>query len=250
VPAFKAHRDLEFEQVEKYVARAPALLLPPGWRDWPKGHPPLKHKLPIDDELPRLSSGRKKILSAGEVRIRHSKIYWPSHEIAIRLQLTWYAKAEFQDSIAYAANEAPLARRRFDHLSSIDKSLDEYFSLTPRDTEVRSAAELVRTAKARVSSELRAIRSPQGGKPAQNWKAWFVVRLAGFWHIITGEQPSSSPDGVFAELVSAAWNSLHSNIPEIKWDTFVRRFAGSANLDELLRTAVIASICAHRLWQL
>src|SRR6478609_8399055 len=92
--------DLDFKQVEKYVRQAPALLLPTGWRDWPNGRPPLKHKLLIDDELDRLSRGPNRILSADEVRARHSEIYWPSHEIAIRAQLVWYADFEFIDSIA------------------------------------------------------------------------------------------------------------------------------------------------------
>jgi hypothetical protein len=112
------------------------------------------------------------------------------------------------------------------------------------DTDIRSAAELVRNAQARVSSKLR-----KGGKPAQNWKAWFVFRIAAFWHIVMGKQPSSSPDGAFAQLVCAAWNSLHPKIQEIKWDTYVRRFATSATLREALETASIATAYARRILQ-
>ena len=91
MPRAKAYKpDLDFKRVEKYVRRAPALLLPTGWRDWLNGLPPLKHKLPIDDELAQLPSGRKRILSADEVRARHPTMNWPSHEIAIRFQLVWY----------------------------------------------------------------------------------------------------------------------------------------------------------------
>ena len=101
-----------------------------------------------------------------------------------------------------------------------------------------------------MSSELHACRPPEGGKPPQAWKRWFVFRLAAFWHIITGEQPSTSPDSDFAKLVFAAWISLHPNPPEkIKWESVVRWFDRSASLEEALETALIASLFAHRLWR-
>jgi hypothetical protein len=247
MPRAKAYKpDLDFKRVEKYVRRARALLLPTGWSDWPNGRPPLKHKLPIDDELAQLLSCRKRILSADEVRARHPKVNWPSHGTAVRFQLAWYAEVEFQDSITYAANEAPVETRRLELLGRSEESLAEYFRLTPTDTEMQSA---FRKAKAKASANLCVMRPTQGGKPAQSWKAWFVFRLAAFCHIITGEQPSSSPNSAFAELVSAAWNSLHPNIPEIKWETFVRRFTGSESLEEALETAFIASLYAHRIWR-
>jgi hypothetical protein len=163
--------------------------------------------------------------------------------------LAWYAEVEFQDFITYADKQAPLARHRLDLLSTLEKSLDEYLSLTPTDKKVRSAAKIVRTAKARANSQLREIRPTKGGKPAQSWKVCFVFRLAAFWHIITGEQPPLSHDSDFAGLVSAAWNSLHPKIPEITWDSYVRRFAKWADLQEALETASIASLCVHGIWQ-
>lgn len=165
----------------------------------------------------------------------------------MRFQLAWYALVEFQDEITHAANEASSARRRLYLIDASERHLLEYLDLTAMDTDVRSALGLIRKVKSSVSSQLWANRPPQGGRPAQGWKAWFTIRLAGFWHIITGEQPSTSPDGPFAELVSAAWNSLHPNIPEVKWGTFVRRFARSGSLDEALFTAFIAGRFAHRI---
>jgi len=238
--------DADFDRVAKYVRRAPTLLLPTGWREWGDGHLPREHKLPLDEELARLS--RKGMLSSNEVRARHST-NWPSHEVAIRCQLTWYTNIEFQDGITHAAEEARIARRQLQLLSTSRESLDKYLSLAPTDTEIRSATELVRKAQAKVSSKLHACRPREGGKPAQNWKAWFVFRLAAFWYIVMGKQPSSSPDSAFADLVDAAWNSLHQKIPEIKWDTFVRRFAKSADLKEARETAFLASLCAHRIWR-
>ena len=138
----------------------------------------------------------------------------------MRFQLAWYALVEFQDQITHAANEASSARRRLYLIDASERHLLEYLDLTAMDTDVRSALGLIRKVKSSVSSQLWANRPPQGGRPAQGWKAWFTIRLAGFWHIITGEQPSTSPDGPFAELVSAAWNSLHPNIPEVKWGHF------------------------------
>jgi hypothetical protein len=253
-----ASLDAEFAQAEKLVRNAPRLLLPKGWSDWRDGLPPPEHKLLVDQEL---AASRRRILSSSEVRARYSiksiKGWWPSHEIAVRFQLAWYAEAEFQDFITYAAKQAPLLKRRLDLLCAAEKSLvkdDLCFAET--DTEIRSVLEQVRTAKARASSQLREIRPPEGGRPAQSWKAWFVFRLAAFWHIITGEQPPLSPDSDFAGLVSAAWNSLHPKIPEITWeipaitwDSYVRRFAKSADLKEALETASIASLCAHGIWQ-
>jgi len=247
MPRAKAYApDLDFERVEKYVRRARALLLPTGWRDWPSGRPPLKHKLPIDDELAQLPSGRKRILSSDKVRARHPEIYWPSHEIAIRLQLAWYAEVEFQDAIKYAGEQAPVEKRRLELLRRSKESLAEYFRLTPTDTDMQSA---FRKAKTRAFASLCAMRPLQGGKPTQSWKAWFVIRLGGFWHIIMGEQPSPSPDSAFAALVCAAWDSFHPNIPKIYWDTFVRRYARSAKLKEALQTAFITSAYAHRIWR-
>jgi len=243
----------DFRRAEKFVRSARTLLLPKGWSDWRDGFPPREHELQVDQKLAQLADGRRRILSPSEVRAHHPKMYWPSHEVAIRLQLAWYAEAEFQNRITYTANEAPVARQRLDLLRQSEEYLAEYLRLIATDTEIQSAVELVQKAKARVSTELDVSRPLEGGKPAQSWKAWFVFRLAGFWHIITGEQPSPSPNGAFAGLVSAAWNSLHPKIPEIKWDSFVRRFARSASreeaLEEALETASIVSVYAYRIWR-
>jgi hypothetical protein len=244
-----AGSDPEFTRAKALVRNARTLLLPMGWTSWRDGIPPSEHKLPVDQVLAQLVAGRRRILSPSEVRERYPKKLikgWLSHESAMRSQLVWYAEVEFQDWITYAANEASAARPQLDHLCTSEESLDEYLSLTPTDTEIRFAVELVRKAKARVSSESHACRPPEGGRPAQAWKRWFVFRLAAFWHIITGDQPPSSPDSDFAELVAAAWNSLHPSIPEIKWDTYVRGFAKSASLKEALETSFIASLFAHR----
>jgi hypothetical protein len=170
--------------------------------------------------------------------------------------LAWYGEVEFQDSITHAA----LARRRLNLLRQplnrrlnllrhSEKSLTEYLRLTATATEIQSAVERVQKEKARVCADLIAIPPGEDGRPAQNWKAWLVYRVAGFWHIITGEQPSTSPDGPFAKLVAAAWNSFNPKIPEVDWDSFVGRFAKSGSLEEALETAGIATACARRLWQ-
>jgi hypothetical protein len=247
--------DPEFTRAETLVRNARTLLLPTGWTNWRDGIPPPEHKLAVDQVLGQLAAGRRRILSPSEVRAFYLKKGWPSpekgwpsHETAVRVHLTWYAEVEFQDFITYAAKEAPLARRRLDLLCAAEKSLvEDDLCLTETDTEIRSVLGQVRAAKARASSQLREIRPTEGGKPAQSWKAWFVFRLAAFWHIITGKQPPISPDSDFAGLVSTAWNSLHSKIPEITWDSYVRRFAKSANLKEALKTASIASLYAHRI---
>ena len=198
---------------------------------------------------------RCRIPSPSEVRARYPKNWvspekgWPSHEIAARVQLSWYAEVEFQNSITHAADEALLARGQLDRLRAHEKAFAECLRLNPTDMEVRSRLEQVLTDMAKVTAQLRASRPSEGGRPAQNWKAWFVYRVAGFWHIITGEQPSTSPDGPFAKLVAAAWNSFNPKIPEVDWDSFVGRFAKSGSLEEALETAGIANACARRLWQ-
>ena len=106
---------------------------------------------------------------------------------------------------------------------------------------------MVRTVKARADTKSRASRPAQGGRPSQGWKSWFVFRLAAFWHIIIAEQPGLSPDGHFARLVAAAWNSLDPNIADIiQWDSFVRRYARSASIEEAVETARLASACVRR----
>jgi hypothetical protein len=246
--------DLDFKRVEKYVRRAPALLLPKGWSHWPNGRPPLEPKLLIDDELDRLSRGPNRILSADEVRVRYPKIYWPSHEIAIRAQLVWYADFEFIDSIAGDAEVAQLHRKQLPLLESAETSLIQLRKLHAEwpvpchpqlTSNVQSAFELVRDLKIWIKWSLHERRPPQGGRPSPKWKRQFVLRLAAFWHIITDKQPSTSRDKDFVELVSAAWNSLHPDIPEIDWDSFVDRFAESASLDEALETTSMATLWAN-----
>ena len=242
----------DFRRAEKFVRSARTLLLPKGWSDWRDGFPPREHELQVDQKLAQLADGRRRILSPSEVRAHHPKMYWPSHEVAIRLQLAWYGEVEFQDSITHAAvarqrlNQLrqPL-NRRLDLLRHSEKSLTAYLRLTATATEIQSALERVQKEKARVCADLLAFPAGEDGRPAQGWKHWFVFRLAAFWHIITGAQPPSSPDSDFAELVAAAWNSLHPDI-EIEWESSVRRFARSASLDEALETAFIASLFAHR----
>jgi hypothetical protein len=137
MPRAKACKlDLDFKRVEKYVRRAPALLLPTGWRDWPKGLPPIKHKLPIDGELAQLPSGRKR-LSADEVRARYPEIYWPSHEVAIRLQLLWYVNFEFLDSITADAEVAQFNRMQLSLLESAEAPLLEFLGLINARSTVR-----------------------------------------------------------------------------------------------------------------
>jgi hypothetical protein len=228
-----ASLDEDFARAEPLVRNVRTRLLPTGWSDWHDGLPPTEHKLDVDKQLDKLTAGWRKILSASEVRERYpttSIKSWPSHQTALRFQLVWYAEVEFQDFITY---------------------LVEYLCLTQTDKEIRSVLAHVGAAEARASSQLREIRPSEGGKPAQGWKAWFVFRLAAFWYIITGEPPPESPDSVFAGLVSAGWNSLHPKIPEITWESFVRRFAKSPdlNLKEALETASIASLYAHRMWR-
>lgn len=244
--------DKDFRDAEILVRNARSRLLANGWTDWRDGFPPPEYRLPVDQQLAQLTAV---IPSPSEVRARYPKNWvspekgWPSHEIAARVQLSWYAEVEFQNSITHAADEALLARGQLDRLRAHEKAFAECLRLNPTDMEVRSRLEQVLTDMAKVTAQLRASRPSEGGRPAQNWKAWFVYRVAGFWHIITGEQPSTSPDGPFAKLVAAAWNSFNPKIPEVDWDSFVGRFAKSGSLEEALETAGIANACARRLWQ-
>jgi hypothetical protein len=237
-----ASLDEDFARAEPLVRNARTRLLPTGWNDWPDGLPPRKHRLDLDKQLEDLTAGRRRILSASEVRERYSITSswrsWPSHHTALRSLLVWYAEVEFQDSITCAAEEAPVERRRIELLDAKGESLAEYFRLTPADTELQEA---FRKAKARALSYLYALRPPGGGKPSQMWKFWFVFRLATFWHIITGKQPPTSPHGDFAKLVSDAWNSLHPDLRDINWDwdTFVRRFAKFASSEDACESALI-----------
>src|SRR5262245_56461455 len=113
----------DFRRAQKFVRNARTLLLPKGWNDWCDGLPPPEHKLSVDQKWAQLARGRRRILTPSEVRARHPKIYWPSHEVAIRLQLAWYTEVEFQNQITYAAINAVDARRRLDRLRAREKSL-------------------------------------------------------------------------------------------------------------------------------
>jgi hypothetical protein len=241
--------DKDFARAVPLVRTARTRLLPTGWSDWRGGLPPPAHKLDVDQLLDQIAAGRTRLLSASEVRDRHSITSiksWPSHQTALRYQLSWYAEVEFQDSITYAATEAPVARRRLKLLNDAEEPIADYCRLTPMDRELQIAFQ---KAKATALENLYAIRPPEGGKPAQRWKAWFVIRLGGFWCIITGEQPSSSSDGNFVDLVSAAWSSFHPDLSEINWDSFVDAYASSANLEDGLETAFISSAYANRFWR-
>jgi hypothetical protein len=239
----------DFRRAENFVRDARTLLLPKGWNDWCDGLPPPEHRLSVDQKWAPLARSRRRVLTPSEVRARHPQIYWPSHEVAIRLQLAWYTEVEFQNRITYAANKAVDARRRLHRLRAREKFLAKYLRLTPMDSEIQSTVELLQKASVKVSAELHAIHPPEGGKPGQSWKAGFVFRLAGFCYIITGEQSSPSTNSAFAALVRAAWNSLHPNIPLIDWDSYVHRFARSASLEEALETALITSFYAHGIWR-
>src|SRR5262245_47535560 len=99
----RARPELKFADVKNFVRQSRTLLLPAGWCNWRDSLLAPEHQLPIDRQLAQLTAGRKRILSPSEVRGRHSIRDWPSHEIAIRFQLSWYAEVDFQDSGAYAA---------------------------------------------------------------------------------------------------------------------------------------------------
>ena len=215
MPRAKAYKaDLDFKRVEKCVRRAPALLLPTGWRDWPKGLPPLKHKLPIDDELAQLPSGRKRILSADEVRARYPEIYWPSHQVAIRLQLLWYVNFEFLDSITADTEVAQFHRRQLNLLESAEAPLLEFLRLinarltvqfvppVERDliSNVRSAIEPVEKLKNWVTWCLRETRPFEGGRPVVDWKRQFVLRLAAL------RRASSAPP-IWSTYVDCPWTA-------------------------------------------
>jgi hypothetical protein len=219
MPRAKAHApDKDFKQIEKYVRQAPARLLPRGWIDWPNGRPPLKHKLAIDEALAQLPSGRKKILSADEVRARYPMMPWPSHEIAIRFQLTWYANFEFLDSILADAEVSRFHIRQRALLRSADASLLEFLKLNAGSTfhplvereltsNVQSAIDAVQKLNNLVDWCLRERRPRQGGRPVPGWKRKFVLRLAAFWQVITDSKPGPV-ESSFANFVSGAWYSF------------------------------------------
>jgi hypothetical protein len=233
----------EFWQVEKFVEKAPTRLLPPGWRNWPRAIPPSNHKLPIDKELERLQKERKLILPASQGKDRDT-----SHEIEIRLQLVWYAKMEFLNTRAVAASVLASYENHRKLLRSANDSLSNFLKLIPgaeaeQFSNAKAALELVQKLRKWID-----ICARSGGRPTEHWKRLFVVRLAAFWHVATGKQPSISPDTDFARLVYAAWNSLHPNIPEINLDSFVRRYAQSVSREEALDSASLARFGGYKIW--
>jgi hypothetical protein len=125
----------------------------------------------VDQVLAQLAASWRRILSPSEVRTRHPELYWPSHEVAIRLQLAWYGEVEFQDSITHAAvarRRLNLLRqplnRRLNQLRHSEKSLTGYLRLAATATEIQSAVERVRKEKARVCADLLAFPPGEDGR--------------------------------------------------------------------------------------
>jgi hypothetical protein len=253
--------DLDFKRVEKYVRRSPALLIPTGWMDWPNGRPPSQqHKLAIDDELARLSSGRKRILSADEVRARYSTLHWPSHELVIRSQLVWYVNFEFINSRAADAELAQFLTRQLRLLKKSEDSLIDFhrrnagpvvqfYSPLQREmtAKVQSALEQIQKLKLGINWCFRERRPSEGGRPIQNWKRQFVLRLAAFWQVIANSQPSTSVESRFAKFVSAAWKTLCPDDPDMSWDTAIE-YSRGVTAEEAVEIVNLAATYVGFVW--
>jgi len=63
----------------------------------------------------------------------------------------------------------------------------------------------------------------KGGRPPASWKSNFVSELGQLWRVMTGYAASRDLTSPFALFVSAAWTSLGNDLPEISWDSQIRR---------------------------
>ncbi len=62
----------------------------------------------------------------------------------------------------------------------------------------------------------------------------FVTGLANLWRIMTGKDASKDLSSPFASFVSAAWASLGKDLPEISWDSQIRRRRDTLSAGELV----------------
>jgi hypothetical protein len=161
---------------------------------------------------------------------------WPSHQIAMRIQLFWYVTSEFLDSTTFDADVAQFHRKQLSLLESAKLRLLEFLRrlLNARSSvrfqpqlelevisNAQSAIKLVEELTNWITWCLRTRRPLGGGKPVPEWKRRFVLRLAAFWYVITADTSVGSP---FNEFVSAAWRSLHDDIPDVSWDHYIREY--------------------------
>jgi len=75
-----------------------------------------------------------------------------------------------------------------------------------------------------VYADMNELAPAYGGRPRLDWKHNFVAAIAELWVELTFKRPSSKPDGLFAELVDAAWRSGGSDMPAVDWTDTVRAF--------------------------
>jgi hypothetical protein len=69
----------------------------------------------------------------------------------------------------------------------------------------------------------------EGGRPRVGWRYEFVASLAQFWLMITRRRPSSSPDGMFAEYVAAAWACGNLEPHDLNWHHTIRTVLSQKN---------------------
>jgi predicted HicB family RNase H-like nuclease len=75
-----------------------------------------------------------------------------------------------------------------------------------------------------VYADMDILNPSEGGRPRLSWKHDFVAAIAELWVELTLKRPSSKPEGLFAELVDAAWRSGGADMPLVDWTEAVRMF--------------------------
>jgi hypothetical protein len=229
---------------EKVEAAGPRLI-PPTIMSWANGLPPHQCRLPIDDVLTILVRRKHRpfIRSDTVILAEFPTLNWDGPYRTARYYLHGFLMFGMHDQTIFHTQRMRITKAMIKLLRDIQISIHVYVDTNEEVNDLKTLQSDARTAEERAwhrnfDALKKAIRNAEflekvaqstlrdyekGGRPPAYWKSNFVSTLAELWRVMTGCVASRDLTSEFASFVSAAWTSLGNDLPEISWDSQIRR---------------------------
>jgi hypothetical protein len=251
----------EWQEHARRQARTRSVaLLPMRPTDWLGGVPPEVDWLPVDFEIARIAnrSRNPRVRTDDEIRQAYPDLGWLGRHLHLRLALWCYSVFGMADDRAQVLAEIDRLAEQIWNIQDLKDVAMRVLNCATEEERFRYVDPLFDLCD--VLDELdpyqeeclelwNTLARPQGGRPADFLRTGFVEALKPFWELVTGSPLPRNADGPFASLVAAAWDSLGAHMPEISWDSALRRHDSSATpLDAIERSKEQLRYAYTRLW--